>query len=201
MSDESGDDVKTTMHRYLRTERDQLLTKIDGLGEYDMRRPLTPTGTNLLGILKHVASVQLGYFGETFGRPSGIGLPWLAPEAELNADMWATADESRDDIVELYRRSASHSDATIEALDLRAEGSVPWWPEERRAVTLDHILVRLVAEIARHAGQADIVRELIDERAGNDDGNLPEQSAEEWAAYRARLEAAAVEAERRYGGS
>jgi hypothetical protein len=192
--------VKENLHDCLRNNRDQLLAKLDGLGERDIRRPLTRTGTNLLGLVKHVASVQLGYFGETFGRPAAVEVPWFAEDADVNADMWASPDESREQIVEFWRYSAQHSDETIRMLELDSPGSVPWWPEERRAVTLDLVLTRVLAEIARHAGHADIVRELIDGSAGNDDGNLPDQSEDEWSAYRERLETAAEEAERRYGG-
>jgi Protein of unknown function (DUF664) len=70
--------------------------ELDGLSEYDVRRPMVPTGTNLLGLVKHVASVEAGYFGETFGRPFEEPLPWLDDGAEPNADMWATAEESRE---------------------------------------------------------------------------------------------------------
>jgi hypothetical protein len=59
----TGLDAKADLHRYLQSGREVLLWKLDGLGEYDIRRPLTPTGTNLLGIVKHVASVELEYFG------------------------------------------------------------------------------------------------------------------------------------------
>ncbi len=52
--------------------------------------------------------------------------------AEVNADMWATADESREQIVGLYRRACAHADATIDALDLDAAGLVPWWQEAGR---------------------------------------------------------------------
>ena len=45
-----------------------MLWKVDGLSEYDIRRPLTPTGTNLLGLVKHLADCEIGYFGDTFGR-------------------------------------------------------------------------------------------------------------------------------------
>ena len=82
---------KTDLHRYLRTGREALLWKLDGLSEYDIRRPLVPSGTNLLGLIKHVASVEAGYFGDTFGRPFGEPLPWLDDDAEPNADMWATS--------------------------------------------------------------------------------------------------------------
>ena len=150
--------------------------------------------------MKHLASVELGYFGEVFDRPSNIPLPWLDEGAELNADMWATAGESRENIVALYQQATQHADATIAALPLDAPGLVPMWPPERQQVTLQQIMVHVSVEVARHAGQADIIRELIDGAAG-DDGGLPDQTAEEWAAYRARLEENAIEAARRTKGS
>ncbi|KQQ90185.1 MULTISPECIES: DinB family protein [Micrococcaceae] len=186
-------DEKETLHRYLRVRRDNLVAKLDGLGEYDARRPLTSTGTNLLGLVKHVASVELDYFGVVFGRPSGRRLPWLDADALPDADMWASADESLADILELHRFAGEHSDATIEALPLDAVGSVPWWPEERRQVTLHQILVHMVAERAHHLGHADILRELIDGTAGQRPGdpNLTSRSPEEWASHRADIESAA----------
>ena len=95
-------DPKADFHRYLQEARDALLWKLDGLGEYDIRRPLVPTGTNLLGLVKHVAGGELGYFGDTFGRPHGEPWPEFDPEAP-NADMWAKADETREQIVEIGR--------------------------------------------------------------------------------------------------
>jgi uncharacterized damage-inducible protein DinB len=181
-------DQKAVLHDYLRRCHGDLLGKLDGLSEYDVRHPMTPTGTNLLGLLKHVAFVQLGYFGEVFGRPSDRDEPW--EDADSNADMWATAEESREDITALYRFSGEHADATIEALPLDAVGEVPWWPEERRHPTLHTVLVHMAVELARHAGHADILRETIDGANGRyaGDPSIPEQSADEWAAYRARLE-------------
>ena len=83
---------KAILHGYLRTRRADLLGKLDGLSDYDSRRPMTPTGTNLLGLVKHVASVELGYFGEVFGRPSGLELPWYADDAAPDADYVILAD-------------------------------------------------------------------------------------------------------------
>src|SRR6202034_3159578 len=130
-------DPKATLHRYLQTGRDAVVWKLDGLSEYDARRPLTPTGTNLLGLVKHLACVEVGYFADTFGRPFAGKLPW--DESDPNSDMFAAADESRAFITGLYRRVWAHSDATIEALDLDAPGRVPWWPAERNAITLHHV--------------------------------------------------------------
>ena len=189
-------DPKADLHRYLQTAREALLWKLDGLSEYDVRRPMVPTGTNLLGLVKHLASVELGYFGETFGRPSAEPLPWFEEDAEPNADMWAAAEETRDDIVGLYHRAWEHADATIEALPIDAPGRVPWWPEERSEVTLHQILVHMIAESHRHAGQADIVRELIDGAAGLRDGNdnMPPVDTSWWQDYRERLEQVARDA-------
>ncbi|MHC6222599.1 DinB family protein [Arthrobacter sp. MMS24-S77] len=189
-------DDKAVLLKYLRARRGELLAKLDGLDEYDVRRPMTPTGTNLLGLVKHVASVELGYFGEVFGRPSGKDLPWLADDAEADADLWVPEGETREDIIELHHFSAEHSDATIEALPLDAPGEVPWWSDERRHVTLHQILVHMCVETAQHLGHADILRELIDGAAGKGPGdlNLSQRSTEEWAAHRARIEAAARQA-------
>jgi hypothetical protein len=190
-------DPKAVLHRYLQRGREDALWKLDGLSEYDIRRPMVPTGTNLLGLVKHLASVELGYFGEVFGRPADEPLPWLDEGAEPNADMWATPDQSREEIVGLYRRAWAHSDATIAALALDATGYVPWWPEERQEPTLHTILVHVIAETHRHAGHADIVRELIDGAVGlrADNDNLPPADQEWWEGYRARLERAAHEAD------
>ena len=191
-------DPKADLRRYLQSARDALLWKLDGLAEYDARRPLTPTGTNLLGLVKHVASMEFGYFGDTFDRPSGEPLPWLDEGAEPNADMWVTPDETRDQIIGLYHRAWAHSDATIDALDLDAIGHVPWWPTPHDEVTLHQILVHMTAESERHAGHADIVRELVDGAAGLRDGreNMAPFDREAWQRYRDRVEQAARDAVR-----
>ncbi len=181
---------------YLARARDALLWKTDGLSEYDVRRPLVPTGTNLLGLVKHVAGITTEYFGWCFGRPFAEPIPWLSEDAEVNADMWATPEESRELIVDLYRRAWTHADATIAALPLDATGEVPWWPPARRQTTLHRILVHMIAETERHAGHADIVRELIDGSAGirAENSSLPGHDAAWWTAYRERVERAARDA-------
>jgi uncharacterized damage-inducible protein DinB len=188
--------MKSDLHRYLQTGRDVFLWKLEGLSEYDVRRPLVSSGTNLLGLVKHLTGVELGYFGATFGRPWPEPLPWEAEDAEDNADMWATADESREGVVGHYRRAWQHSDMTIESLALDATGQVSWWPQERREVTLHRVLVHVIAETHRHAGHADIVRELVDGSAGlrADNSNLPDAEPSWWEGYRERVEAAAREA-------
>ncbi|MCO4695810.1 DinB family protein [Streptomyces sp. RO-S4] len=191
-----ADAAKADLHRYLQEARDALVWKLDGLTEYDARRPMTPTGTNLLGLVKHAAGVELGYLGDTFGRPSGEPLPWLAEGAEPNDDMWATADETRADVIGLYRRAWAHADATVDALPLDTTGRVPWWPDDRAELTLHHAVVRVIADTQRHAGHADILRELMDGAAGERAGgnSLPSSDPAWWKAYRDRLERAARDA-------
>jgi uncharacterized damage-inducible protein DinB len=186
-------DAKANLHRYLREAREALLGKLDGLSEYDVRRPLVPTGTNLLGLVKHVASVTAGYFGEVFDRNFPVPVQGLDEDAEPNADMWATADESRDDVIRLWHRAWAHADATIEALPIDAPGSVRWWGDT--PVTLHLILVHVLAELNRHTGHADIVRELVDGQVGwrRPGDNMADSDAAWWAAYRDRLESTARE--------
>lgn len=190
---------KADLHSYLREAREALLWKLDGLSEYDARRPLTSTGTNLLGLVKHLTALEFGYFGDTFGRPPSEEPPWAGEaiqEVDPNVDMWATATESREYITGWYRQAWRHADATIEELGIDAVGRVPWWRPERTEVSLHRILTHMTAETHRHAGQADIVRELIDGAAGLRVGNsnLPEQDTAWWEAYRDRVEQAARQA-------
>jgi hypothetical protein len=181
-------DAKSALHSSLRSVRESLLWKLEGLCEYDIRRPLTPTGTNLLGLVKHLPVVEARYFGESFGRP----FPEHLPGWEDNASMWATADESRAEIADRYRRVWAHADATIDALPLDAAGRVSWWTWIP-GVVLFNILVHVIAETSRHAGHADILREQLDGATGADAGsaNFPGRDAAWWATYRERVERAA----------
>jgi uncharacterized damage-inducible protein DinB len=189
-------DPKADLRLYLQRARDEILWKLDGLDEYDVRRPLTPTGTNLLGLIKHLTMIEAGYFGDTFDRPFPTPLPWTEAEAEANVDMWASAEESREQIIGAYRDAWAHADETIESFSLDAVGRVPWWAPEKRETTLHRILVHVIAETDRHAGHADIVRELIDGTAGMRPGsdNLAPGDEAWWAQYRDRVESAAREA-------
>ncbi|QFZ17689.1 DinB family protein [Saccharothrix syringae] len=181
---------KAVLHRYLQVGRDAALWKLEGLSEYDARRPLTPTGTNLLGVVKHLASVEIGYFGDVWGRPFPEDLPWLAEGAAENDDMWATADQSREYVTDLYRRAWAHSDATIGERDLDAPTEVPWWGPQRRHTTLHTLLVHMIAETHRHLGQFDILREQVDGAVGHrrELDNMASGDEAAWAEYRAKLE-------------
>lgn len=179
--------AKDDLHDYLRDARKALLWKVDGLSEYDVRRPLTPTGTNLLGLVKHLSGVEFLYFGFVFGRDTDDPPAWYGEHVAPGTDLWATADESREFIIATYQRAGRHADATIEALDLETTGFVPWWPADHPNPTLHRVLVHVIAEVQRHVGHADIVRELVDGKAGTHQHN-PLQESEDPAYWVERYE-------------
>jgi hypothetical protein len=113
-------DLKSRLHNSLRSARQTNLSKLEGLTEYDLRRPLTPTGSNLLGILRHLGGIEHAYLCETFGRP--LPPPPLPEgwEDELwhNGDMWVRSTESSAAIVTWYHEACEQADHTIQLLDL-----------------------------------------------------------------------------------
>lgn len=158
------DFAKRYLHGDLRELRQAMLWKLEGVAEADIRRPLVPSGTNLLGLVKHLTLSESRYFGEVFGRPFPEPMPRWDDLSARGQDLRATESETREEIVERYRRVWVHSDATISALAVDAPGHVPWWP--RPDVMLFNVLVHAVTETARHAGHADILREQIDGATG-----------------------------------
>ena len=177
--------MKQTLCAYLQAQRDAVLWKLDGVAERDQRTPMTPTGTNLLGLVKHLAGLEAEYFGDCLGHP----MPGLPPDipSEPNADMWATAEESPEEIVTRYRAATSHADATIASLPLDAPARVPWW--DPPDTTLHRLLIHMIAETARHAGHLDILRESLDGHRGllEPVPNLPDVDESWWPSYVARL--------------
>ncbi len=159
------------------------------MNEYDLRRPVTPSGTNLLGLVKHLAGLEYGYLGGSFDRPAPEPLSCYDDGSVWDrADMWATADETSAYLIGLYQRAGAHADRTIAELDLHSPGHVEHWPEDRRNTTLGVLLIRMVAETAQHAGHADLAREMIDGRGGPDHDSLDEAT---WRQYLEAVQAAA----------
>ncbi|MFF0467249.1 DinB family protein [Micromonospora zamorensis] len=183
-------DAKAALHLYLRENREALIWKLDGLSERDARMPRTRTGTNLLGIIKHCLNVEAGYFGPTFGRefptPEEL-VPTQAFDEDPQADWYASEDETKDGLIDLYRRVGVFADQTIDQLPLDAPGQVPWWRPGRQDVTLQRIIIHVTCDLARHAGHADIIREQHDSAIGlrQDNTNIPDDY--DWSAYVAKL--------------
>jgi len=182
-------DVKDVLLAKLREARQAVLAALDGLDEYDVRRPMTPSGTNLLGIVKHLVGNEHVYLSEAFGRPAPDVLPWVADGSIWqDGDMWARADESREHILALYERACARGDATVAELDLDAPALVPHWSRGRQETTLAFLLVRMVEETGHHAGHADILRELID---GRTEAQLDDRGPDWWSGHLAEVQQAA----------
>jgi len=143
--------AKQYLHDELRWVRGSLLRKLDGLSEYDIRRPLTRTGTNLLGLVKHLTLSEWRYFGSTFNRPFPGPVPSFDHPGYANRDyLWVPEGKSRAQVIDGYERAREHADATIDALPIEAPGHVPWWPQPD--VKLFNVLVHVITETHRHAG-------------------------------------------------
>lgn len=188
----SSTPISRDAHGYLRDARSQIVLALDGLSDgYQIRRPVTPTGTNLLGVVKHLIGIEAGYLGLSLGMPFPRPLPWLQQDldASPNADMWATEDESKDYLLELYAAACAHADAVLAEVGMAAPARVPWWSEDQRDTTAEAVLLRVLKDTAMHAGQLQILRELIDGQAGSDRDALGD--ADWWRAYTEQLETVA----------
>lgn len=161
---------KELLHAHLRLNRDVLVWKLEGLSEADRRRPLTPTGTNLIGLVKHMTGIECAYLCTAFGRDR----PTLSWESDQDAtygewsDMYAKPEETTDDLIADYRRACAAADLTIEELSLDTEGR---HPAIGIVVHLRWMVLNVLQDTLRHAGQADIVRELIDGVVGHTRAN------------------------------
>jgi uncharacterized damage-inducible protein DinB len=153
-------DEKESLHSFLDKQRDIMVWKLEGLSDEDLRRPMVPSGTNLIGLIKHLAAVEYGWFCLTFGRETE---PMPFEEDDEDADLRATPDESTEDLLAFYARAREAADAAISEIDLDTTGK-SWG--SARTVSLRWVLLHMIEETARHAGHADIVRELIDNTTG-----------------------------------
>lgn len=196
------DDLLESLLETLSVHRSAVLWKTEGLSEWDLRRPLTPTGTSILGLVKHLATMESQYFGACLGRDH-VAIPWAgeldsAEPSRLgtSVDLVALPSESSEMLIDLYRRAGEATDAALRDVGLAAEARVPWWGASGRAVTTAHLLAFVTAETARHAGHLDILREMIDGASGwSPDAPVMQLSApEDRRRHHAQAEAYAREA-------
>jgi uncharacterized damage-inducible protein DinB len=139
---------KESLHASLERHRDVVLWKVAGLTDEQLRRPMTPSGTTLLGLVKHLAAVEYSWFRETFGR-SMEPMPYGEDE---DADLRVDPGESTAGITAFYARARTAADEVIHELGLDEVGTS--WSGE--TVSLRWVLIHLVEETARHAGHLDI---------------------------------------------
>jgi uncharacterized damage-inducible protein DinB len=151
---------KISLRTSLDRHRDVVLWKIEGLDDEQLRSPMTPSGTSLLGMVKHLAAVEYGWFCETFGRETE---PLPFDDDDPDADLRVTPSESTADIIAFYGRARAAADEVIGQLDLEDLGTA-WFGNQ---VSLRWVLIHMIEETARHAGHMDILRELIDGATGD----------------------------------
>ena len=151
---------KESLWASLNRHRDAVVWKAQGLTDEQLRRPMTPSGLTLLGLVKHLAAVDCGWFCLTFGRETE---PLPFDDNDENADLRVESDETTDDILAFYSRARIAADAAIGEIDLETLGTS--WSGD--AVSMRWVLIHMIEETARHAGHMDIMRELIDGSTGD----------------------------------
>jgi hypothetical protein len=153
------------LHSFLEDARDALIWKVEGLDEEDRRRPMTATGTNLVGLVKHMTWIEGWYLCEFFGRER----PRLEWEWDVDGEwghhshMYAKPEETTEGLIDDYRATSAAADRAIEDLDLDAVGR--HWSGE--TVSLRSMVLAVLIDTTRHVGHSDIMREMIDGRTGD----------------------------------
>ncbi|WP_344267203.1 DinB family protein [Actinomadura napierensis] len=153
-------DEKESLQASLDRHRDVVLWKLDGLDDERVRRVMTPSGTTLLGLTKHLAAMEYSWFCETFGRETE---PLPLDDDDPEKDLRIEADETTAGIIAFYERARAAADQVIDELDLDTTGT-SW---SGRTVSLRWVLIHMIEETARHAGHLDVLRELIDGATGD----------------------------------
>lgn len=180
--DTINDPSAQRLRAYLNEARSTVLWKCEALSEELARRPMTPTGTHMLGIVHHLAVTEYGYLGECLGLlPNDDHVLELLQSEDSQIDFLPPADYSVQDVLELYRKSVAFAEAALDNLELASPAVIPWWSIHRHS-TVEHLIVHMIAETSRHAGQLDIVRELLDGQVGLREQalNLPSYSSAQW---------------------
>ena len=152
---------KDTLLALLDNNRAVVLWKLDGLSLEEASRPVVGSGTSLLGLVKHLAYVERWWFGVFFAGTS-VDDPWSAEDPD--ADFRIEDDETVHSVISLYTEAVARSNELVAEAQMD-DISVGSRDGERYA--LRWIVAHMIEETARHAGHADIIRELIDGTTGD----------------------------------
>lgn len=180
---------KARLRRYLDSARDAVLWKAEGLTESQLRRPVVSSGTNILGVINHLAFTEFGYFSYCLNRPvNNERVLMMFKSEDPMIDFVVEPEVTSTQIISLYRQAIEASNAAFNQLPLDAAANVPWWGANAET-TLEHLMLHMCTETARHAGHLDLVREILDGSRGTsrDNDNLPEYSPEQWTKHYERL--------------
>ncbi|SEN96393.1 Protein of unknown function [Actinacidiphila rubida] len=152
---ESADGEKRTLLTFLDYLRESVVRKTEGVPDDAADTPLVPSGTSLFWLLRHLTAVELNWF--VWAYEGHDGPPW--------EDEPQSGGETREQLVAAYSDAIARANAVIEACDdlerpgARSLRSTP-------PPTMRWVLVHMIEETGRHAGHADILRELHDGSVG-----------------------------------
>jgi uncharacterized damage-inducible protein DinB len=150
-----------TLEGFLDFQRATLLWKLEGLDDEQLRRAMVPSGTSLLGLVKHLAYVERSWFQMVWAGQE-VSFPWTREDPD--ADWRIEPDETTADVLALYDAECERSRQIVAATSSLGDAVVhPRWKEE---VSRRWILAHMVEETARHVGHADILREQLDGTVG-----------------------------------
>ena len=149
-------DEKTTLLTFLNYLRDAVAAKASGVSDQAIRTAGVPSGTTILGLVKHLAAVELNWFAWAYAG---------ADVALWDDESQPTADETAESLLAAYREAVRRCNGIIEACDdLDRPGARSL--RETPPPSMRWVLVHMIEETARHAGHADILREQIDGSVG-----------------------------------
>lgn len=156
MSDDPGRDLTESeadvLLFFLNRVRDSIVRASSGLSDEQQRAPGVPSGTSLLGLIKHLTAVEEHWFQLVF----------LGGNLSVDMSMDVPAGAGRDELVAAYRKACARTDEIVRACPDLSTLARTVNPGEQRIVSLRRILAHMIEETARHAGHADILRERID---------------------------------------
>jgi len=153
-------DERSTLTHFLAEQRAAFERKCRGIDAEQMaRRSVEPSSMSLLGLLRHLAGVETGWFRNVMAGDD-VSRPFATP-GDPDADFHdAEADRAMvDEAWAVWRREVAFSEAFVEAApDLEVTGVEKW----RGPMSLRWVLIHMIEEYAQHVGHADLLRERID---------------------------------------
>lgn len=148
-----------TLARYLETYRDVIVFKVEGVDRTAAVKPMVPSGTSLLGIVKHMAYVERWWFQSVMGKRD-VEFPWS--DEDEDGDWRIEEGESVEAIIRLYENECAESRLIVDQVASLDE----LFPRGDEEISARRILIHMIEETARHAGHTDILREMIDGSTG-----------------------------------
>jgi uncharacterized damage-inducible protein DinB len=160
--DDAG--IRLTLNRSLESARAAIVTKTTGLDDAELRKPILPSGWSLLGLVKHLAYVERWWF-RSVAAGEDVAFPWT--DDDPDADWRVEPDDTTEAILALYADECARARVVVDSFGLTEQVRRP---EEIHSVAhgdLAWVVVHMIEETARHAGHADVVRELTDGVTGD----------------------------------